>query len=90
MNQLIFNQSKNINITEINISNYQELSSSYNFDELNKRILNYILENKINHIKLSFNNILDDGLSVTKIFEIRELLLFLDITVFSIEVIFEL
>ena len=90
MNQLIFNQSKENNRTEIKISNYQELSSSYNFDELNKRILNYILKNEINHIKLTFDNILNDDLSVPKIFKIRELLTFLDITIFSIEVSFAL
>ena len=90
MNQLIFKQRKKENIKEINISNYQELSLKYSFDELNKRILNYILKNEINHIKLSFDNIFNDGLTVPQILKIRELLVFLDITIFSIEVSFAL
>ena len=37
MNQLIFKQQIKKDIIEINISNYQELSLHYNFDDLNKK-----------------------------------------------------
>jgi hypothetical protein len=90
MNQLIFKQQIKKDIIEINISNYQELSLSYNFDELNKRILNYILDNKIENIKLSFDNIFNNNVTIQKIFKIRETLAYLDVTVFCIEISFDL
>jgi hypothetical protein len=90
MNQLIFKQQIKKDIIEINISNYQELSLSYNFDELNKRILNYILDNKIENIKLSFDNIFNNNVTIQKIFKIRETLAYLDVTVICIEISFDL
>jgi hypothetical protein len=90
MNQLIFNKKNNNKIIEINIPNYQYLSFNYNLDELNKRILNYILENKLEKIKLNFDNILNNNTIIQKIFELRETLLFLDVTVFSITISFDL
>jgi hypothetical protein len=89
MNKLIFNKKNNNKIIEINIPNYQDLSSNYNLDELNKRILNYILENNLENIKLSFDSILNNTVTIQKIFNIREMLLFLDVTVFSIEISFD-
>ncbi|SDS17686.1 hypothetical protein SAMN05216503_2220 [Polaribacter sp. KT25b] len=90
MNQLIFKQQIKNNIIEINISNYQELSLSYSFEELNKRILSYILESKADYIKLSFKNISNTDLSISKIIKIRESLAFLELTVISIEISFML
>lgn len=90
MSQLIFNKKNNNKIIEINIPNYQYLSSNYNLNELNKRILNYILENKLKKVKLSFDNILNNKVIIQKIFDIREMLVFLDVTVFSIEISFDL
>ncbi|WP_159950935.1 hypothetical protein [Polaribacter septentrionalilitoris] len=90
MNKLIFHQDINNNLIVINISNYQELSLRYSFEELNKRILNFILENKIENVKLSFNNILCDIFIINKIFKIKALLLYFDITIYSIEISFKL
>ncbi len=85
MNQLIINTNKEI--TELNVLNYQKVKVKYSFEEVNKRIINHIIQNKINMLTLTFEIIEYEELTIINILKIKRMFDYLEINIQGIKFI---
>lgn len=91
MKRLIFKLKKEEGIiTELSVLNYQEMLIEYQFQEVNKRILNYVIQFKVNDFNITFEEIeYKDELIINHIFKLKQLFYFLEINMVGIKVNFK-
>lgn len=91
MKRLIFKLKKEEGIiTELSVLNYQEMLIEYQFQEVNKRILNYVIQFKVNDFNITFEEIeYKDELIINHIFNLKQLFYFLEINMVGIKVNFK-
>ena len=91
MKRLIFKLKKEEGtITELSVLNYQEMLIEYQFQEVNKRILNYVIQFKVNDFNITFEEIkYKDELIINHIFKLKQLFHFLEINMVGIKVNFK-